>query len=529
MGNNATEPTEVITSYALIPYGILNREISSATRSSFEKELGEIIKLYRVYRDGADFLTEGTNGDYVAATLRYKNAKSILNKEARFLYSKTPDIIVNALDIDNKKAKETADTYQNLVDKVFKKNKFKYKLLRAAKDCFIGRRIAIMLNFNPNTGVGISFVKSLEFYYEVDPYEENKLSKIITFCRVRDSESLANVRIFCKKYWMGEDGYCYVHEDMCDGSGEIIEEVTPDTRTLFEYIPATVVINDGLLGDGQGESEIEELMNDESWYSRLANADMDAERKSMNPTKYTMDCSPESTSNLSTAAGAYWDLQSDQNSATDKQGSAGILEPTMAYKDALKVTLDRIKNTMYEKVDVPNVSSEALQGVVTSGKTLKAIYWGLIVRCDEKMLAWEPALEFMTETIIEGCKLYPECLSFYNMDKLEDIDYEVNITNNYPLPEDEIEEKTMDNTEVINQNMSRKAYMKKWRGLTDEEVTEELKQIAIEREILEDSYSGLPEIDTTSPQFKKDENEPQNNAKKGESEEENELNQNFEG
>lgn len=515
MGNNSIEPTEVITSYALIPYALLTRNVDSAIRSGFEKELGQIIELYRVYKQGADFLTEGTNGDYVAANLKHKNAKSILNKEARFLFSKAPDIIVSALDIDNKKAKEEAIKYQNLVDKVLKKNGFRKKLLQAAKDCFVGKRVAIMLNFNPETGIGVSFIKSLEFYYETDIQDENKLSKIVTFCRVVDSENIDNSRIFEKTYYMGEDGYCHVIENMCNGSGVIVEEITPDTPTLFTYIPATVVVNDGLLGDGKGESEIDELKDDESWYSRLSNADMDAERKSMNPTKYTMDCSPESTSNLSTAAGAYWDLQSDQNSATDKQGSAGILEPTMAYKDALKGTLDRIKNNMYEKVDVPNVTSEALQGVVTSGKTLKAIYWGLIVRCDEKMLSWEPALEFMVNTIIDGCILYPECLEFYNIDKLEEIDYEVEVTNNYPLPEDEIEEKTMDNTEVINQNMSRKAYMKKWRGLTDEEVMEELKQIALEREILEDSYSGLPEVDNTSPQFKKAGNGAENESEDG--------------
>lgn len=516
MMNNVEQTTEVLTSYRLIPYALLTRNIDSAIRSGFEKELGEIINLYRVYKEGAEFLTEGTNGDYVAANLRHKNAKSILNKEARFLFSKAPDVTVSALDIDSKKDKDEAVKYQNLVDKVLKRNGFKKKLLQASKDCFVGKRVAIMLNFNPETGVGVSFIKSLEFYYETDIQDENKLNKIVTFCRVVDSESIDNSRIFEKTYYMGDDGYCHVIENMCNGSGVIVEEITPDTATLFTYIPATVVVNDGLLGDGKGESEIDELKDDESWYSMLSNADMDAERKSMNPTKYTMDCSPESTSNLSTSAGAYWDLQSDQNSATDKQGSAGILEPTMAYKDALKGTLDRIKNNMYEKVDVPNVTSEALQGVVTSGKTLKAIYWGLIVRCDEKMLAWEPALEFMVNTIIEGCILYPECLDLYNIDKLEEIDYEVEVTNNYPIPEDEIEEKTMDNTEVINQNMSRKAYMKKWRGLTDEEVMEELKQIALEREILEDSYSGLPEIDNTSPQFKKGENGDENDTETGE-------------
>ena len=45
----------------------------------------------------------------------------------------------------------------------------------------------------------------------------------------------------------------------------------------------------------------------------------------------------------------------------------------------------------------------------------------------------------------------------------------------------------MDLSEVESKTMSRKAYMKKWRGLTDDEVQEELEQIALERQMIEDS------------------------------------------
>ena len=38
--------------------------------------------------------------------------------------------------------------------------------------------------------------------------------------------------------------------------------------------------------------------------------------------------------------------------------------------------------------------------------------------------------------------------------------------------------------------MSRKSYMKKWRGLTDSEVDDELAQIALERQIIEESFAG---------------------------------------
>ena len=40
--------------------------------------------------------------------------------------------------------------------------------------------------------------------------------------------------------------------------------------------------------------------------------------------------------------------------------------------------------------------------------------------------------------------------------------------------------------------------MKKWRGLTDDEVQEELEQIAIERQLIEDSSFAPADIGTSS-------------------------------
>ena len=104
------------------------------------------------------------------------------------------------------------------------------------------------------------------------------------------------------------------------------------------------------------------------------------------------------------------------------------------------------------------------------------------------MLAWRPALQFMAECIIEGVRLYPTVAKTYIEDPLPDQPYTVRVDNQYSLPEDEQEEKNTDLAEVNAQTMSKKAYMKKWRNLTDEEADEELEQIARERELLESSY-----------------------------------------
>lgn len=478
--------------YSRIPTSLISQEIAGLYGTTLLQELSNLINLYTIYEKGAEFTTEGSNGDYIPSDLRYKEAKSLIDKQARFLFGRSPDIKLQVLGEKSDQRDKDQSDLQNFVDEVLKKNKFYQHLVPAAKDCFIGKRIAIMLNFN-DRGIKINLIPSLEFVYDTD--NEGNLSKIISFFTIEDNSNKKLQRIYKKKYWMSE-GYCWVEERIYDGAGSIVEEPVPAKKTLFTYIPAVVILNGGLLGDMLGTSDVEDLADYESWYSRLNNADMDAERKGMNPIKYTVDMESDSTRNLSQGAGAYWDLTSDQN-LESASPQAGVLESNMGYSTALSGTLNRIKSTMHAQTDVPDTSSEALQGIVTSGKTLKAIYWGLIVRCDEKMKAWIPAIEFMVKTIIDGAHLYPECLTVYESKEVPDgVKYEITVDNNYPLPEDETEEKTMDIQEINAEAMSRKAYMKKWRGLTDDEADEELKQIALEKQLLENSFM-LPATETT--------------------------------
>lgn len=486
------EQMDVVAAALRVPFSLISSEIEGLYGSQVLAEMAQIIGYYDVYEKGASFKTEGSKGDYTPSDLKFKQVASLINKEARFLFSRSPDLWVDVPPGENREAaKEANTTLQNLVDRVLEKNRFKSKLLKAAKDCFIGKRVAYFVNFNEEKGtIKVNFIPSLEFVYETDEDDTDLITKLVAFYTVVDSQSKTNQRIYKKKYWMHDDGHCWISEAIYDGHGTLIEELTPERATKFQYIPAGVIVNDGLTGDLLGESEVNSLEDFESWFSRLSNADMDAERQGMNPVRWARDMNPESTKNLSIAAGAFWDLQTDQNSAEGVTGEVGVLETSMNYTNAISSTLSRIKSSMYDTLDMPDVSPDALKGVVSSGKTLKAIYWGLIVRCDEKMLAWRPAIENIMRIIIDGAKLYPGSARGFVSENIPDVEFEVRVDNQYPLPEDEAEEKQTDLAEVTAQTMSKKAYMKKWRNLTDEEADAELQQIAKERELLEDSFSS---------------------------------------
>lgn len=501
--NGQNNNVSVLTAYNKIPYALINNEVDNGT-TEIITELKQIAEFYKIYKKGIKFTAEGTGGHYVAAQLRYKKVATLINKEARFLFGVTPDIKIEANGDVGKitnEAKAQLTTLQNLVDKVLEANEFENILLKGAKDCFIARRVALMANFNEEHGVTLQFIPALNFIYDTRFDNTKVLTKFISFTTIKDRKDLADKRIFKKKFVLetetdeetGESkDVCYLEEIIYDGAGRVVETITEYQPTLLDRIPVVVITNDGLTGDTSGESEVDALKDYEQWYSRLSSADIDAGRKGMNGIKYAIDMTHTSTKNLSTSPGSFWDLSSDQN--LDKPNpQVGILENNMTYSGALDTTLRRIRASMYEEIDVPDVTLENIQGIVTSGKAMKCLYWPLIVRCGEKMKVWGPAIKYIVDVIIKGALVYPNCVKKYTNAIINPVDYEISVVQNYPLPEDEQEEKEMDLAEVAAKTMSLKTYMKKWRNLTDHEVEEELQQIAYEASLLEGANIEGPE------------------------------------
>lgn len=474
-----------------IPFNIIKEELTSNV-TDYQAELREIATYYKTYNKGATFNTEGSGGDYIASQVAFKKAAQLINKEARFMFAASPDININYdgnMDNASDEVKDTLDVYRRLIKNVLKKNMFYKTLVQAARDCFIGKRIAIQLNFNEDTGITISFFDAFSFVYETNPDNKEQLIKLVTYTIIQDSSKQSEKRIFKKKYEL-QDGVVYFEDKLFDGAGKELEIINERQETLLEEIPGVVIINDGLLADLDGESDIANIEQYEALYSKLSNADVDAERKGMNQIRYTIDMDSKSTENLSAGPGAYWDLQTNQDIDNASPG-IGTLSTNLDYSNSLQVTLDRIRSTMFDQMEIPDITPENLAGVITSGKGLKAIYWPLTVRCDEKMMAWKSKIEYLIESIINGSLVYPNCAKEYIGDNiLQPIAYEVEVVRNSPLLDDESEEKQVDMAQINYNVMSRKSYMKKWFNMTDNEIDSEIKQIALEREILENSYSN---------------------------------------
>ncbi len=458
-------------------------ELTGLYGSAVLQEMNDILRLYDIYEGRENFIDKSEGKDYTQTEKKTNLIKKLIKEESRFLFGKTPELYIqpkNDTDADKDKAEEI-NLYLN---KILKDNLFSEKLVKGARDCFIGKRAAIKLYANQDTKeIRIMFLPSLEFIYESDEENPNELKKIIFFYQTNKEVEKDKQRIWKQKYEM-IDGRCILNEGIYNGNGILIEPINVDVDLQLSGIPCYVIINDGLSGDPFGESDVKELLDNQIQYNRLSSEDVDTLRKGMDRIIYGVDIDPEASEKFKLKPGAFWDVPTDPT-AEGKQAKLDTIPTDFGYGDKIENSLKRIKSDMYEMLNIPMLSNDELKGMMTSGKTMKALYWQLITRCEEKMMAWRPALEWLIRAILEITEVY-------QIEKLPQLDYTVTVENNYPLQEDEDEEKTLDLQQVNAQAMSRKTFIKKWQGVTDDVADAEIKQIALEREMLEESYvSGM--------------------------------------
>lgn len=426
-------------------------------------ELAEILKLYSVYDgSGQDWRADGRT-DYTPTRLVTNFIKKLIKKEARFMFSRTPEIRIE--DPENPKA---AEEIQRYVSSVLEKNEFAKKLTTAGRDCFIGKRVALKL-WSGKSGTEIMFRPSFEFVYDTELDRADEMTKIIFFYGLNDAKDKKDQRFWKQKFEL-IGSKCFITEAVYDGLGRIREIIHDLDDTGLDFIPAYIIVNDALTGDLNGESDVAELISNQNRYNRLKSDDADTLRFHMFPVTVAKNTSGECLDKMRIAPNAVIDLQTDQS--CDGEAEIENLESRFAYADAYENSINRVKSDMYDLMDVPYITTEQLTGVISSGKAMKALYWELICKCEERWRSWDSALIWLVNAIVKMNRIY-------GYEKLSDINYTVSVHHLYPIPEDDTEIRTLELSEVKDGVRSKKSYIKKWGVAPDAE--SELKEIENEK------------------------------------------------
>lgn len=467
------------------------QELSGPYGPAVQQKINQIIRWYAIYGEGAEFDTgiEATE-EFAPTILQSRKIKRLISKQAEFMVGKTPDIKITCPEeTKTEDGKPNESAMQTFVNQVLKKNLWSDKLLKGAKDCFIGGKVAVKVSVT-NDKLGIMFIPADGFVYETEVDDVDVLTKVVLFYCVNVSEDKKEERWWRQRYRM-DQGKCLVSESLHDGYGSIIPgHEIEDKDTGLDRIPVYIIINDGLSGDTDGESDVETIDDEDSWYNKMRSANLDAIRKTMNAITWVSGASPKTFENLKNVPGVRWDLIADPVSGGVPQ--VGMLENSFAYREAYSDTLGNINENMHDSLGIPDLSLEKTQGLMTSGKGIKMLYWPLICRCEAKWTSWKPALEWLAELLLYAAEKFPGLKKVYG--EFETAEHITTVDNQYPLPEDEAEERTLDLQEVGTAR-SIKSYLKEWggvdhKGLTDDEADDEIQQMALEKRMFEDSFEG---------------------------------------
>lgn len=454
---------------------LIRAEIGGVLGAAVLQEMDEIIRCYELYEGKHPAVHDGDAAKRSCVHTNY--IKKLINDESRYMCARAPEIIIKALD-DQDKAK--AEALTQWLKAMLDRNDWGEALLKGVRDALIGKRVALKLSYEAGVGVRLRFAPSLEFVYEPDEINLRRVNKAVFFYSTTpDTETDRRKQRLWKQRYRMEDGHCILTEGLYDGYGRNVEITHDDEDTGLDFVPAFVIINGGMSGDLLGESDVLELQGNQKAYDDTKSDDIDALKYQMFGQKLFVDASPESIENVRIAPNAMIDLQTEPGSA--HQAKAQVLEAGFAYGDHLAQTLDRLKDDMHEIISVPRLTPDLLSGLGTSGKALRMLYWSLNCRCEEKWSGgWDSAIRWMVESAMRMARIYGE--------DLPQIDYTLTINHLYPVIDDDEEERERDLNEVHAQARSRRSYLAKWQP--DEDPDGELGQIMREKRLLEDAFEG---------------------------------------
>lgn len=483
----------------------------------FMQELIEVERYYDFYegrpfrieddlRDDRGQLWAVKDRDYKPTREVRNMTKKLMKKQGRFMTSKQPTLSLSSGTVMDL---EQIDAKRALIEEILDEGNFWNKFSKAFMDCTIGKRVLLCLQTEVDVdGLPLTenplkfrFYTMPEFTYMFDPNDCDKLMEVqIAY---QDADTVGKVqqeqRWHKWTYNMREDGYCWCVYEIVDGNNSLAYKEVPNNEvklnmqyteenyrvgaegddikiplrnewnTGFTQIPCKVILNDGLTGDTRGHSDIKDLMDLAMDYNKTVSDYRDALRFKMFEQPVFVDCDSSSIEKVKIAPNSLIDLKSDP-SLGDGTGAGstakyGMLSSSFNFQVAADSYLTRLKQDMYELMEQP--LPENLVNVV-SGKALKMLYYDLITRCEEKWSTWDEALEWLVAIIEEAVMTFHLYSDKPNIGAMY-IDTVPAWIHNYPIPDDELDNKSASIAEVEAGVRSKKSYIEEFSNAEDAE------------------------------------------------------------
>lgn len=324
-------------------------------------DVARINRLYEIYA-GKQKWEVNAGLDYEPTQIVVNYVKKLINTKSRFMFGMEPFFDLRQIVEDNLEGdaptlnQDITQEKEDLLKYILIQNKFHSKLIKGCKDCLIGGKVAIKLWASKEIGVKLIFSPAQEFFvtYNIDDIDVMEEVKFVYF--LNDAIEAKDQRVN-KQTWKMVGKTCILNEGIYDGNAKLIEEIIVNKDTELPFIPVIVINNGGLTGETTGDSDVETLWDSQDAYNKLTSDDIDALKFQMFGQDVITDASEDSIASIKIAPGALIDMQTDPMQAQlGKQANIKRLESGFSYAAKFIDTINRVKNDMFDLLDIPNVS-----------------------------------------------------------------------------------------------------------------------------------------------------------------------------
>ena len=408
--------------------------------------------------------------DYIPSQVIDNKVKPLIGKQARFMFGESPNLLLKPFDKENK---ESCEKLRQYIDAILKANRFWSNTLKAFRLATVTKRVMLRLEANPEQPIKLYYHDFNDFSYELNSNDSTRLNKAIivkqdaSTINEEESKQIWNRYTYFMSNKENEEFSCYLKTETFKGNDLDKSIETKEQNTELRKIPCWVITNEQCLSDPSGISDIKDLIPLQNQINRRTSDCADAIRFDMFGMNIIKDATTDSVNKAKIAPNSLLALVSLNGKTTD----AKKIESTFQNAEAAEKFIKRLDDSMCEKLSIPK--PEQLKNI-PSAKTLKYVYSELVSRCAEKWHDWEPVIRSMIRLIVESSgkfKCYDDWDSIWN-----ELQYNIILKKNYPVPEDEDDKKRIAMEEVRSNVRSHRSYIK---DFTDDENTENImKEIA---------------------------------------------------
>ncbi|EGO86251.1 phage portal protein [Clostridium botulinum C] len=408
--------------------------------------------------------------DYVPSKVIDNKIKPLINKQARFMFGKEPDILFKQLD---KNAKENCEELRQFIDAILNASKFWSNTMKAFRLASVTKRVMLRLEANPGESVRLYWHDINDFNYEVDLNDITKLNKVILVKPVtidkEVSKQLWNRYTYYINQITDKESSCYLRVETFKGDNLENPIEIREQDTGLSKIPCWIITNEQSITSPYGQSDIKDLKPLQDSYNKRLSDFNDFLRFLMFGQTAIIDATKDTVDACNIAPNSLMALRSIEDTEGNKQAKVQRVESNFTNAEPVKMYLKMLEDSMYEKLGIPK--PESLQQV-PSAKSIKYMYTELVARCEEKWHDWEPIIRSMIRLIVEACskfKCYEEWKEEWN-----NLLFTIVLNKNYPIPEDEEDQKRLAMEEVNSNVRSHRSYIKDYSN--DEDYEEHFKE-----------------------------------------------------